>query len=117
MSIVAWFAFGGIEAIAAGAIISGWKWHRSETSYGLADGDTRSSLELYGALNWSHSCPHCLAMGRVRTKQLNSIAEASGNNNGKVRLDGFISVLGFGRSRSNTMTLAHCDNCKLTWYC
>jgi hypothetical protein len=60
-------------------------------------------------------CPHCQSRGTVRTKQVKRKKGVSGGKATAAVLTGGLSVLATGLSRKETVTEAHCTNCRNTW--
>jgi hypothetical protein len=70
----------------------------------------------YGAINPVMVCPHCQAVGRIRTKDVKQKKGVSGGKATAAVLTAGVSLLAVGLSRKETATQAHCDNCQNTWF-
>lgn len=61
-------------------------------------------------------CPHCGAVGRIKTKRVKQKAGVSGAKaTGAVLTAGF-SVLATGLSRKQDVTEMRCKSCKMVWH-
>jgi|SRR5690348_8716568 len=77
---------------------------------------TQAAEIQYGHINSKMVCPHCNIAGKVRTR---SVTQKKGISGGKATAAVFtagISMLATGLSRKESMTQAHCTNCKNTWF-
>jgi hypothetical protein len=72
--------------------------------------------EKYGITNTAMTCPHCDAVGKIRTKNVKQKKGVSGGKATAAVLTGGLSLLAVGLSRKEGATQAHCDNCNNTWF-
>ena len=70
----------------------------------------------YGVTNTAMYCPHCDAVGKIRTKNVKQKKGVSGGKATAAVLTGGLSLLAVGLSRKEGATQAHCDNCNNTWF-
>jgi hypothetical protein len=75
----------------------------------------RAAERKWGKTSPAIVCPHCQAIGHVRTSPTKRKKGISG---GKVMgglLTGGFSLLATGLSRKELLTQAHCEKCESTW--
>jgi RecJ-like exonuclease len=70
---------------------------------------------FHGPLNGQIICQQCQTKGHVHTKTVEQKSGISGGKATGAILTGGISLLATGLSRKNTVTQAHCANCKSSW--
>lgn len=70
----------------------------------------------YGELNHRMICPHCGAVGQVRTKAVKQKKGISGGKATAALFTGGVSMLATGLSRKESLTEAHCMSCNNTWH-
>lgn len=75
----------------------------------------QSVINTYGNHYPEIICPHCQKKGNVRVKQVINKKGVSGDKATAALLTGGISLLATGLSRKEHGSLAHCDNCSMTW--
>ncbi|MES2415460.1 MAG: hypothetical protein V4614_16800 [Pseudomonadota bacterium] len=69
----------------------------------------------HGTVNPYMNCPHCLRVGKVRTKKILQKKGMSGGKATAAILTGGVSLLGTGLSRKEELTQAFCGECKNIW--
>ena len=69
----------------------------------------------YGSIKKEMICPHCQTKGKIRTKNIKQKKGISGGKAVATVLTGGLSILAVGLSRKESVTQAHCGNCKATW--
>lgn len=78
--------------------------------------ENATSNAAYGTTNTAMMCPHCNAVGKIRTKNVKQKKGVSGGKATAAVLTGGLSLLAVGLSRKEGATQAHCDNCQNTWF-
>jgi hypothetical protein len=73
------------------------------------------AVEPLAGGNAAMICPHCQSRGTVRTNQVKRKKGVSGGKATAAVLTGGLSILATGLSRKETVTEAHCTNCRNTW--
>lgn len=77
---------------------------------------TQAAEIQYGHINPKMMCPHCNVVGKVRTRSVTQKKGISGGKATAAVVTAGISMLATGLSRKESMTQAHCTNCKNTWF-
>jgi hypothetical protein len=102
-------------ALVVWAVVSGLKEGARVAALPADQREAYMRTDQWGRLRPQVICPHCQTRGTVRMKSVRTKTGISGGKATAAVLTGGVSLLATGLSRKESVTVAHCDFCSVTW--